>query len=374
MNKRSDELLTDKHNEALKVMPVLFDENGYQVTIFNPTYANYQWIPDITIYDDYPNIHAYLTEGTLGHDEFVDTFDLDHASSLSSEFFCYSIMKIAPLSFQTAFYDDGNYNRPVTDAVALTQTYENYTHATGLRESTMNAYYELKNLPEVIEVTEDTKGSFFMMSSNLAHEIMLFSENGYVPSATVDNTPYEPENVQAIGLVKTDDDGNTLTLRTASQVMHYHVNMAAMIQLGNLMDALRDRDVYDNTRIILVSDHGRPIDQFPDAYFDGKLGPEAAQAFLMVKDFHSTEFTVDTTFMTNADVPTLAMQDVIDNPVNPFTGKPIDSSAKYERPIHVYYTAYWNTAENNGTTFVDDGRWYEVHDNVWDINNWSIYK
>ena len=41
MNKRSDETLMSKQNEALKVMPVLFDENDFEVTVCDPTYANY---------------------------------------------------------------------------------------------------------------------------------------------------------------------------------------------------------------------------------------------------------------------------------------------------------------------------------------------
>ena len=39
MNKRSDELLADKHNEALKVMPVIFCEEGFRVTFCDPSYA-----------------------------------------------------------------------------------------------------------------------------------------------------------------------------------------------------------------------------------------------------------------------------------------------------------------------------------------------
>ena len=67
MNKRSAELLVDKHNEALKVMPVLFLEHGYDVTVCDPPYANYHWIPDLSIYDAYPEINVYLTEGIFSN-------------------------------------------------------------------------------------------------------------------------------------------------------------------------------------------------------------------------------------------------------------------------------------------------------------------
>ena len=63
MNKRDQELLVDKHNESLKVMPVLFDQNDYNVTVCDAPYANYKWIPDLSIYDEYPEIDKYITKG-----------------------------------------------------------------------------------------------------------------------------------------------------------------------------------------------------------------------------------------------------------------------------------------------------------------------
>lgn len=49
---------------------------------------------------------------------------------------------------------------------------------------------------------------------------------------------------------------------------------------------------------------------------------------LMIKDFNSKGFSTYDDFMTNADVPVLAMNGLIDNPVNPFTGKVINSDEK----------------------------------------------
>ena len=60
MNKRENETLVSKHNEALKVLPVLFRNNGYEVTMCDPPYANYQWIPDLSVFDEYPEIKTFL--------------------------------------------------------------------------------------------------------------------------------------------------------------------------------------------------------------------------------------------------------------------------------------------------------------------------
>ena len=45
-----------------------------------------------------------------------------------------------------------------------------------------------------------------------------------------------------------------MNMTTNEQVTHYQVNMAAFLKLGEWFDYLRENGVYDNTRIIIVSD------------------------------------------------------------------------------------------------------------------------
>ena len=97
---------------------------------------------------------------------------------------------------------------------------------------------------------------------------------------------------------------------------------------------------------------------------------ESYWPLLMVKDFDSKEFTVSDEFMTNGDVPTLAMQGLIDDPVNPFTGKAITSDAK-QNTLYVLESDVWSTAKNNGTTFLP-GRWFAVKDSMLDPDNWTL--
>ena len=92
---------------------------------------------------------------------------------------------------------------------------------------------------------------------------------------------------------------------------------------------------------------------------------------LMVKDFGSTEFRTDERFMTNADVPALAMDGLIENPVNPFTGNSINSDDKTAHDQYVILSWDWSTVKNNGNTFLP-GRWYAVHDDVRLRRNWNL--
>jgi hypothetical protein len=74
--------------------------------------------------------------------------------------------------------------------------------------------------------------------------------------------------------------------------------------------------------------------------------------------------------MTNADVPALAMSGLIENPINPFTGKEIDSSFKTETETHhVIISDLWDIGNNNGYQFLPS-QWASVTGDVRDKSNW----
>lgn len=91
---------------------------------------------------------------------------------------------------------------------------------------------------------------------------------------------------------------------------------------------------------------------------------------LMVKDFNAKGFSFSDTFMTTADVPTLATSGLIDNPTNPFTGNAINANAKYDRPFYAFMSYDWDTSKNNGNQFFP-GDWYRIdNQNARDKRNW----
>ena len=91
----------------------------------------------------------------------------------------------------------------------------------------------------------------------------------------------------------------------------------------------------------------------------------------MVKDFDSREFTISEEFMTNGDVPTLALEGLVDNPINPFTGKVIDSSEKTRHDQYIIGSDETDILINNGNTFLPS-KWYAVHDDMRDVSNWRL--
>ncbi|MBE6886497.1 MAG: hypothetical protein E7486_06050 [Ruminococcaceae bacterium] len=368
LNKRENELLKEKHNEALKVMPVLFEQEGFEVTVCDPVYANYQWIPDLSIFDGHDGIRTYLADG-----KFSDTAPKEQIiSNNHRNFFCFSLMKTMPLFLQEAIYDQGRYHQAEQAEIPgayTTQTIDGTTKANGLGKSFMEAYHVLEGMPEVTRITEQEQSTFLMLCSDLTHEPMLLQKPDYLPVEQVDNTPFEKEALYP------EVDGKTLKLESSWQKIHYHTNMAALLRLGEWMDHLRAEGVYDNTRIILVSDHGRNMYQLDQLMMGNQSIHDVEYYFplLMVKDFGSREFTVSDEFMTNADVPTLATEGIISRPVNPFTGKVINNLEKTAHDQLVILSEEWSTGSNNGTTF-HPALWASVKENLWERENWTFSK
>ena len=366
MNKRDTELLGDKQNECLKVMPYLFRDAGFDVTVCDPSYAGYQLVPDISIYDEDEGIDAYITIGKYN--------DKGNAAATDNirrrNFFFYGLMKASPLLIQGTVYNNGIYNQADAEAVfsedSIVQAVYNRSTASGISKLFMNSYSVLCNLDELTEIEDGDKGSFIMMVNEATHEPALLEEPQYVPSSYVDNTLYDSQHEDRFTV-----NGRTMIVDTEEQMVLYHANVAALMKLGEWFDYLRECGVYDNTRIIIVSDHGRELGQFSDMDFsdEGLVDVEFFNPLLMVKDFNAKGFSVSEEFRTNADTPTIAAEGIISDPVNPFTGKKINSDPKAGE-LHILYSKDFDIRTNNGTKF-NPGKWYAVKKSIFNKENWS---
>ncbi|MBR0172137.1 MAG: membrane protein insertase YidC [Lachnospiraceae bacterium] len=351
MNRRADERLVVKHNEALKVLPKLFSEEGYDVTVCDPPFAGYRWIPDLSIYDDMPGVRAHLTDGVYT-ETLSGTFDKPREENRKRNLFCYSLFKSSPLFLQPAVYAEGTYHSTYADEA--------------FPELFLNAYSVLANMMPLTEITDDTENRFVMMSNATPHEPAMLTPPDYTLTPGGD-TPHgsDPRFVLS--------DGSRVRMDDTWGLQHYHVNMASLLRIGEWLDYLREEGVYDNTRIIIASDHGRFLGQFDRLIIDNELDAEAVNALLLVKDFGSdAPLATSMDFMTNADVPFLAANGAVKSPVNPFSGKPLDGRERKKEKQLVTSSDNWRTTNQHGNTFdTSDGHWYTVHDNIFQKENWE---
>ena len=335
LNKREDIKMVEKHNEALLLMPEIFSNAGYNVTIIDPPYPNYSHKEDLSIYASVPNTNALLMDSRYTK-LWLNEHDLNFSSIsdiLKRNLLWYSLFKISPLALRYGIYLQGDYCAPsLMKKMTLT----------------LNGYAVLDYLNKFTNIKDDEQNNLLLMVNNTTHEPSFLQAPDYRPSTVVSNHGTSP----------------------FSKETAYHVNIASIKRLGEWFDFLKTNNVYDNTRIIIVSDHGAA----PAYKYKTNLpfNIEWYNALLLVKDFNAKgDLQTDNTFMSNGDVPFIALNNQIENPVNPFTGKNITTSLKLN-PLYITMSASFSLSDPEAKTlnlkpYMD----YYVHTNLFIPENWK---
>ena len=152
-NEQSDRPNVDQHNEALSVMPVLFQQNGYQVTVCDVPFGNYWWNSDLSFYEKYPGIE---TKHLIGR--FLTMLEGDMGASTdfqSRNFIMYGLFRALPLPLKTAIYDNGYYVTLKNTAIVSSAFIDNYS--------------ELAALKDITSTSNDDKNVFIMMQNATPH-------------------------------------------------------------------------------------------------------------------------------------------------------------------------------------------------------------
>ena len=375
-NEATDTTLVDMQDEALSVLPILFRDEGYEVTIMDPPFAGYQNPGDLTVFTgpEYEGINAYHTKYVLIDDYYK--FEEYQEQIWFRNFFCYSIFKISPLYIQATVYNEGMYNQPQDPAnyeVGFTIPQAGFSGSSsgGVDRDCMASYEALCKLDEVTMISNEPINTFMYIDNDTAHDTMLFQAPDYIPYQYVDNIQYDIDHAYRF---EVPVNGYYLDMNNYTSMRHYSSNAATYLRLGEYFDFLREQGVWDNTRIIIVADHGIPrtdANLFGSQLDMNGTSIDSYNPILMVKDFGATGFTTDDTFMTNADVPYLATYGVIDNPVNPFTGNAFTFNTDHPMPMYILDSSDWSIAGAESLRFAEDD-WYAFDGtNVFDMDSWS---
>jgi len=334
INKRNDIPLVTKHNEALLLLPSILSDRDFNIIVTDPPYANYNWIGDLSIYNDYPKVKPYITEG-IYTDLWLNENNLNLpkiSDVVKRNMFIYSVFRGLPLFFKQALYMEGNWFSPVP------------VHTLRLM---LNSYAVLDYLPRLTNVVNDSSNNALMLVNKTTHKSIFMQAPDYIPIKNVTNYG---------------------TSRFAKEHA-YHTTAAAIKRLADFFLFLKNEGIYDNTRIILFSDHG-PEQNFINN-IELNFNVEQFNAFLMVKDFNSSgEIITDNAFMSNADIPYLTLKNIEENPINPFTGNIISDNNKKE-PFYInMWRSTHNTVGNNNQFGFNPNFDYFVHTNIFLKENW----
>ena len=344
---RSEELLVDKHNEALSVLPKLFSEHDWCVSFTDPSWLNYSWVPDLSVFKQYNMRAKNIDDNGIYTQDFLKkdirrSVPQSKIYGIRRNMFYFSLFRILPLEVRRIFYANGMYGSvgiPIYSA------------------SFMNAYSAIENVTNEIEFVEN-QDCINIIVNNVTHE------------------PPRKETVQMIGKDFLIPLAKKYCFNESTE-NHFYANYLAHESCARFFRFLKDNGCWDNSRIIIAGDHGSGGIRvkgmnFIDAFAGFDFYPESLIPLIMMKDFDSNgKLNKDYTFMTLADIPALATKDLpVELQKNPFTEKKfIDTQNK--EIVKSVEDGSWHANHQLKSTQFDVYSWVYVKENVYDPTCWS---
>jgi len=333
MNARPDVSLTDKTREALLLMPMLLSSSGFSVTVTDPPYAGGSWIPDLRIYDELSDVNAYITDGVYT-DQWLKQNNIllpQQSDVLKRNILWYAIFREIPLAFRQGIYYKGSWCSSFSE---------------NRMRLFIKGYAVLDYLSELTGFEPQNDNAAIFITNNTTHERWFLQAPFYRPQLII--------NDYGNGRFNKED--------------WYHINAAAIHRLSDYFDFLKSNNAYDNTRIILVSDHA-VLDNTFVTRTDLPFHVDQFNPLLLIKDFNAKgEMKTDVTFMSTADVPSIAVKGMIVNPVNPFTDNPVTIDHKSD-PLLILIHRVQRVNDN----LIDLNKYnsFYIHDNIFNEYNWQ---
>ncbi|TXJ41545.1 hypothetical protein EPJ81_00840 [Brachyspira aalborgi] len=330
--------LEEKHNQALLTISLALEKYNYKSTMLNIPYANFQLYNYLNIHT---NIKAYdnntIYEYSINKYLNIQTNDYANNNSFNKKIMRFSIFRMLPINLRYDFYRDKGWFLSSSSFPRI--------------NSSIRYYSMLLSTPFFVSIKQ--RGDYYNSLYNIiTHEPDFFSS---------DFLPYSE--------LKEVDNKDLIIYKDDNSVRHFYANVASINCITNFITYLKKNNIYDNTKIIIVSDHGRNVNT---KAFDKNI--EFANwynALLMYKDFNSKgEIKIDTNFMTIADTPYLATKH-IPNIKNPFNNKLITNDYKTNGAYIIMPNSLEPSQQfSNRYNF---NVYYHVKDNIFDINNWKKF-
>ena len=323
INKKNGELV-NSHNEAITIMPKILSSEGFNVTVAEIPYENYYEVNKESVWDNIDNVKSvYLEESIKSkvlEDNILSTYD-----TMKRNFTYYSIMRVFPVVLKESIYDDGKYL--------------NNDKKTNYGTLFLESYAILESLPKLSNITNDNTNNAIILHNLLSHEPTDLYYPDFYPESDIKNNLINDKNKDRNGYTK--NIINKKGIRFEGSENYLDVSIACMINIGKFLDYLRENKAYNNTRIVIVSDHGGvdagcdfdKVNQvgMMNKYKPGEFAicyPQSFNPLLMYKDFNSTTYEESDEFMTNADTPYLILNGIAKELKNPYTGNEISMDYK----------------------------------------------
>ncbi len=361
--------LLDRMNESIRVLPYNFTRAGFNSNIYG--YLS-SWLKA----DDKTHLENTAVENLTG--KYLDTWlkekELDaERSDFIEKLAVFGFFRVSPPFLRTAVYDDGHWNlegskpdfvekkkgKAKNEKISFEEPgYVSWKETNkSLIANYLKNYSTLDYLTKISSASETDKGQFYYFSSKLTHEPWLTGSDFVISNDRILKYPRE--------LYKKYN-------KSMNALKHIYTDGAALKLAGEWFRWMKENGVYDNTRIIIVSDHGRNIfnPMFSSQKINGsRTTPATWHNTVLVKDFNSRgEMTRNESFITTCDIPYIVLKDIVEGE-NPYTGNRI-TEKKDKIPFTVMKTKF--RIREQGKFKFTFTELFTVHDeDIFNLSNWE---
>ena len=347
MNKRSAETIAEKKIESALVMPAIFSDAGFDVTLTDSPADKSIWpkgykpktLPE---YNSYNIIGEF--EGEYNKELNIEIED-NTDEIINKELKKFVVINI---SFPSMREKIDKEFKIIDD---LHRFYGGYL--VRLLKNLSVLYYLNKLTDFSVE-----KNQFIYMTNELNHQPFLLNKDYLTPVEKTNPMWKIPINMDWL-------------YRT-----YHDVGFASLKTLCAWFDFLKQNGVYDNTRIIIVSDHGYSLQTQNFRDFPNPCLPNAFNPIFMVKDFNAKGgFKYNYEFMTNADSIFFAKKDLNLSDVNPYTNKKFVQ--RKDEGANVLFSSVVPTVKWISSHCIyeyDEDKSFHITSNIFDPANWTLLK
>ncbi len=230
----------------------------------------------------------------------------------------------------------------------------NHTSGTTFRQ-----WAELRALPE-LSTTDATANQLNIVFNMLPHEPYFMGDDCLPHASQLSVTPAE------LG-----ERGHA----SLFALQHAVATRCTLGLVADYMDWLRAEGVYDNTKIVIVSDHGinGPVWDSSSRAVEGQTGSDfyvGPRSVLFVKPPHAEgPLAISEVFTPNAEVPRILCEE-IGGCTNPFLKERAIETAGRDDPFYVSIVP-WNFTGQHPNAFQVDARYKLTGKDPYNAKNWS---
>jgi hypothetical protein len=345
INKRPGPSLEEKVSNAYKLYADNFSKNDYQVLYSDPFWFGFQRKGDCEkfndLYEKNQQGHCIHTIGKYVGDKLAQAREEKQLyTGLAQQYLGVSLFKIAPSSLRQAIYANGEW-------LGLSYAWRKK------EDKYLKNYFSLDSLGKFSD-TLAKRNTFTFISNELTRAPLLLNGSCMPDSTLKSSDPAIKSLMQKYSTVDT--------------AAIYQTTKCTVQMVGQYMEWLKTNGIYDNTMVVVASDHGWVSNNPALKNVNNQVRYSMFQSFLMIKDLGDTAPLKESKeFISNASVPGIIC-DVLGGCVDRATGKTIHYQT-LQGSVTLHETP-WQPSSQNGDSYVIDAM-YRVKSDVTKSENWE---